>query len=186
VVKATGALILGPIYIQQIYYGSHRSLQIVLMEEWVIQRLREKDWCLVMETHAWKEVSTSEVSASVWTPLVSIKECTSKGNFMIKNLHYPDVMGAQCSKKVLSCRRALNRSRSPAISRELATLFSVQTLLFLLQNAGNAFKEAQIWTEFFQKHAPSVFASRAFAARFFPLHLLQGRVVRSWVKITQG
>ena len=33
VVKAIGALILGPIYIQQIYYGSHRSLQTVLMEE---------------------------------------------------------------------------------------------------------------------------------------------------------
>ena len=58
---------------------------------------------------------------------MSIEECTSKGNFMTNNLHYPDVMDAQCSKKVLSCRRVFFRSRSPAISRELVTLFSLES-----------------------------------------------------------
>ena len=46
---------------------------------------------------------------------------------MTNNLHYPDVMDAQCSKKVLSCRRVFFRSRSPAISRELTTLFSLES-----------------------------------------------------------
>ena len=46
---------------------------------------------------------------------------------MTSNLHYPDVMDAQCSKKVLSCRRVFFRSRSPAISRELTTLFSLES-----------------------------------------------------------
>ena len=137
-----------------------------------------KDWGKRIDVW-WRRTPEKRLvrNASVWTPLMSIEECSSKGNFMPNNLHYPDVMDAQCSKKVLSCRRVLNRSRSPAISRELATLFSLESQdlmmsVTLWQNVWNALKEAQI-SKFFQKLAPSVFASRAFAARFFHLHLLQ-------------
>ena len=87
-----------------------------------------KDWGKRIDVW-WRRTSEKRLvrNASVWTPLMSIEECTSKGNFMPNNLHYSDVMDAECSKKVLSCRRFFFRSRSPAISRELTTLFSLES-----------------------------------------------------------
>ena len=107
---------------------------------------------------------------------MSIEECTSKGNFMTNNLHYPDVMDAQCSKKVLSCRRVFFRSRSPAVSRELTTLFSLESQDLMMSVfcsntpvfAPKCLKCIERGPDF--KIFPE---TRAFAARFFHLHLLQ-------------
>lgn len=88
-----------------------------------------KEWGKRIDVWWWRRTPEKRLvrNASIWTPLMSIEECTSKVNIMTNNLHYPDVMDAQCSKKVLSCRRVFFRSRSPAISRELATLFSLES-----------------------------------------------------------